>query len=150
MKTIPEALKDLYVAMGGDAEDVANLTVTPDVIEALADVYEGGGGVSTFEATFTATPVVVEGEPTGEFTWDCDKTYAEITEAFESGKILRCHGVVTGLGVESYLTSYAISNSIISFIGIGYMNNSVVYLQAGIENDDSVFGMITPLETAQS
>lgn len=33
-----EALKALYVAMGGAAEDVANLTLNSEVIAALADV----------------------------------------------------------------------------------------------------------------
>ena len=36
MKTIVEALKDLYVALGGKAEDVANLVLNPDVIEKIA------------------------------------------------------------------------------------------------------------------
>lgn len=38
-----EALKKLYVAMGGQAADVANLTITPEIISAIADVYQGGG-----------------------------------------------------------------------------------------------------------
>lgn len=49
MKTNPEALKKLYAAMGGNEEDVENLTVTPDVIEAIADIYEGGGGGASAE-----------------------------------------------------------------------------------------------------
>ena len=43
MKTIIEALQSLYVAMGGQAADVADLTVTPDMIDAIADVYEDKG-----------------------------------------------------------------------------------------------------------
>lgn len=38
-----EALKKLYVAMGGTAADVANLTITPEMISAIADIYQGGG-----------------------------------------------------------------------------------------------------------
>lgn len=49
MKTIPEALKKLYVAMGGNEEDVADISLTPDMIEALADIYEGGGGGASAE-----------------------------------------------------------------------------------------------------
>lgn len=37
-----EALKKLYVAMGGDADDVENLTITPEMISAIADIYQGG------------------------------------------------------------------------------------------------------------
>ena len=35
-----EALKKLYVAMGGAEEDVANLTINADVIAALSDLAE--------------------------------------------------------------------------------------------------------------
>ena len=41
-----EALKKLYVAMGGDADDVENLNITPEMISAIADIYQGGGGSS--------------------------------------------------------------------------------------------------------
>lgn len=35
-----EALKKLYVAMGGAEEDVANLTINADVIASLSDLAE--------------------------------------------------------------------------------------------------------------
>lgn len=43
--TTPEALKNLYVALGGNEEDVANLVITPDVINAIAqlDLSISGG-----------------------------------------------------------------------------------------------------------
>ena len=34
--TTPEALRDLYTALGGSSADVANLSVTPELISALA------------------------------------------------------------------------------------------------------------------
>lgn len=37
MKTV-DALKALYVALGGSADDVANLTLIPEVITAIATV----------------------------------------------------------------------------------------------------------------
>lgn len=46
-----EALKALYVAQGGAAEDVANMTTLSEVIAALA--ANGGGGGSDFTVTFT-------------------------------------------------------------------------------------------------
>lgn len=46
-----EALKALYVALGGQAADVANLNITPEMISAIADVVEGGGGSSLPEVT---------------------------------------------------------------------------------------------------
>lgn len=38
MNTTVEALKNLYVALGGSADDVANITLIPDMINALATV----------------------------------------------------------------------------------------------------------------
>ena len=38
MDTTVEALKNLYVALGGDADDVANITLIPDMINALAAI----------------------------------------------------------------------------------------------------------------
>ncbi len=38
------ALKALYVAFGGDADDVANMVLIPDVIYALATVISATGG----------------------------------------------------------------------------------------------------------
>lgn len=41
--TTLDALKNLYVARGGTASDVADLTVIPDVINALAAFISDGG-----------------------------------------------------------------------------------------------------------
>ena len=38
MNTTVEALKALYVALGGDADDVANISIIPDMINAIAEV----------------------------------------------------------------------------------------------------------------
>lgn len=38
MDTTVEALKALYVALGGTADDVANVTLIPDMINAIAIV----------------------------------------------------------------------------------------------------------------
>lgn len=71
MKTIPEALKDLYVAMGGTAADVANLTLTPDVINAIAEI---AGGVGKDVAMF-------------DYAEKDETNFADrIIEAIESGK----------------------------------------------------------------
>ena len=42
MKTIVEALKDLYVAMGGDDSAVADFSLNPDVIEQIASLVQSG------------------------------------------------------------------------------------------------------------
>lgn len=47
MKTTPEALKDLYVAMGNSAEAVADLNQNVDVLNAFAEAYQGSGDAVT-------------------------------------------------------------------------------------------------------
>lgn len=36
MDTTVDALKNLYVALGGDADDVENIVIIPDMINAIA------------------------------------------------------------------------------------------------------------------
>lgn len=84
------SLKDLYVKMGGSLTDtyddiangvpVADYTVIPDVIEAITQKADsgGGGGGGTFLVTITWD------DTTSKYV--CDKTYAEIKAAFESGQ----------------------------------------------------------------
>lgn len=38
-----DALKNLYVALGGEAADVANITLIPDMINAIAELKESEG-----------------------------------------------------------------------------------------------------------
>lgn len=44
MKTTPEALKDLYVALGGDASAVADASTSVAVMNAIAEKLGGEGG----------------------------------------------------------------------------------------------------------
>lgn len=66
-----EALKALYVAQGGAAEDVAGMTTLSEVIAALA--ANGGGGGSDFTVTFTIDE---------DDNYVSDKTSTEILEQF--------------------------------------------------------------------
>jgi hypothetical protein len=43
MNLTVEALKELYIALGGNATNVANITLIPDMIEAIAAHISGGG-----------------------------------------------------------------------------------------------------------
>lgn len=38
-----DALRNLYVALGGDSADVANITIIPDMINAIATHVASGG-----------------------------------------------------------------------------------------------------------
>lgn len=46
MKTTPEALKDLYVALGGTLADVADMSTTVEVLNAIAAKYDGDDDAS--------------------------------------------------------------------------------------------------------
>lgn len=43
MDTTVQALKNLYVALGGEAADVADITLIPDMINAIAQLKAGDG-----------------------------------------------------------------------------------------------------------
>lgn len=45
MRSTVDALKALYVALGGDADDVAALTLIPDIINLIAALVTASGGV---------------------------------------------------------------------------------------------------------
>lgn len=48
------ALQGLYVALGGNAEDVAELNTIPDMINAIATVVPTGGGGASLPAVTAA------------------------------------------------------------------------------------------------
>lgn len=43
MNLTVEALKELYIALGGSAPNVADITLIPDMIKAIAAHISGGG-----------------------------------------------------------------------------------------------------------
>ena len=43
MNQTVDALKALYVALGGNAADVANITLIPDMVNAIAALVQSGG-----------------------------------------------------------------------------------------------------------
>lgn len=45
MDTTVDALKKLYIALGGNAADVANINIIPDMINALCNVVPASGNV---------------------------------------------------------------------------------------------------------
>ena len=47
MNTTVDALKRLYEKMGGEAEDVENISTIPDMIEELTSIAEPSGSVIT-------------------------------------------------------------------------------------------------------
>lgn len=60
MKTTPEALKDLYVAMGNSADAVADLNQNVDVLNAFAEAYQGSGDAGTIPEAIENITAVAE------------------------------------------------------------------------------------------
>lgn len=75
-----EALKALYVKLGGSATDVAGMTTLSEVIAATSALEIGGIGIPDL---FLITITFDEEENPS-----CDKTYAEINAALTAGKVI--------------------------------------------------------------
>ncbi len=65
MNLTVDALKELYIALGGNVTNVANITLIPDMIKAIAAHISGGGAAELPTVTTTDNGkvlTVVEGE----------------------------------------------------------------------------------------
>lgn len=65
MNLTVDALKELYIALGGTAANVADITLTPDMIKAIAAHISGGGAAELPNVTVADNGkvlTVVEGE----------------------------------------------------------------------------------------
>lgn len=116
------ALQNLYVAMGGDIEDVENITIIPDMINAIA------GLMSVIAPTLD--PFVITLTATSASAGTSDVTAAEIIEAFEAGRKI----VVVGEfdGAEQTLNPIAVSmkDGQIAISAIGIQEPTGVMLEA--------------------
>jgi len=105
MNNIIEALQKLYVALGGQAADVANFNITPEMISAIADVIEGSGG-STLPAVSGGDNgkllTVVEGG------WDKADAPKELpaVDMLDVGKILTVKRSGTQYSWDKYYPNY--------------------------------------------
>lgn len=68
-----EALKNLYVALGGSADEVAALDSNAAIINLFGNVAGGGGGGLVVNASISGSNLVL------------DKTFAEIESAVKAG-----------------------------------------------------------------
>lgn len=131
MKTIVEALQELYIALGGKEEDVSGLVLNPDVIEQIAELAKNGGiggGADNFV-------VHISFDETAQ-TFVISETYEDIKAALEGGKWVygvspdASTGEVMFLHVESY-NSYEIqlcSNPIMTTILGGGAKSITMYV----------------------
>lgn len=74
MRQTVDALRALYVAMGGDADTVASLTLIPDLINAIATLITSGS---------TATLPAVTAADNGKVLKVTDGAWAVGTDATE-------------------------------------------------------------------
>lgn len=74
MRQTVDALRALYVAMGGDADTVASLTLIPDIINAIATLVTSGS---------TATLPAVTAADNGKVLKVTDGAWAVGTDATE-------------------------------------------------------------------
>ena len=76
---IAEALKKIYIKLGGDSAEVLDMSTTTELIQEIAELPLGGGGGGGLVVTITAEIVGDDPVLTG------DKTYSEIMTALNNG-----------------------------------------------------------------
>ena len=85
MLTNVDALKGLYVALGGDVADVANLTTTPELLEKISVV--AGAGASELPAVKKADAGKVL-TVNGNGKWSAGGATLPAVTATDNGKVL--------------------------------------------------------------
>jgi hypothetical protein len=116
------ALQNLYVAMGGDIEDVENITINPDMINAIA------GLMSVIAPTLE--PFVITLTATSASAGTSDKTAAEIMEAFEAGRKVIVNGSFDGADQTLYPIAVSRKDGRIAICAIGIQEPTGVMLEA--------------------
>lgn len=144
-----DALKHLYVALGGDIEDVENIVIIPDMINAIAQVMGGilehtGEMLEPFEIILTATSATAG---------TSDKTAAEIIEAFEAGRKIVVHAELEGAELTLYPSSISMKDGEISLATVGIQEPTHILMEAWMpwsDDDDNTWNMsmytLTPVE----
>ena len=151
--TIPEALKELYVALGGSADDVANMSTNPELIAKIATI--AGSGLPAVSATdngdvltvvdgawgkaepsggdFVVISGTTSGGPGNTFTLTLTgKKISDINALIDAGKI-----VVISTETQNYYLS-RVSESI-AWFGSTYVNNNNQSLQyTGVEMNRTI------------
>ena len=88
MDTTIIALRNLYVALGGTADDVANLTLIPDLINAIAALIDSGATKELPKVTSSDNGklLTVSG---GKWTKAVAPTELPAVTADDNGKVLK-------------------------------------------------------------
>ena len=136
-----EALKALYVKLGGSATDVAGMTTLSEVIAATSALEIGGG--SGIPDLFLITITYDGDDPVS------DKTYAEIAAAVTAGKIIairdgNAFGFTTMAPVSGVYVG-ALSRFVAADVGVvAVMSYTVSFAESGVTvSDPSVYPLVT-------
>lgn len=129
-KTINEALRNLFLELGGNSSELADNSKISDYIDDLVDVLGNGGGASIFNVEFATED---------DETFTCNKTFEEIKEAYDNGSIIRAS--VSGssyLGVDCSTSNFLIDETGATFYFLVIVHDNDGYLQ---EIWDSLWGL---------
>lgn len=98
-KTI-DALRNLYVALGGDADDVANLVIIPELINAIAALIASGATAELPAVTTTDNGkiLLVSG---GKWAKGDAPTELPAVTADDNGKVLKVADGAWGVGEDA-------------------------------------------------
>lgn len=115
MKTTPEALKDLYVALGGTLADVADMSTSVEVLNAIAAKYEGDDDASLNPDAIENIAAVADSlvVPTGKKTITENGTDIDVA-AFEKVDV----NVSGGVGGDFSTATVTIVNNSPGFVGV--------------------------------
>ena len=99
---IAEALKKIYIKLGGDSAEVLDMSTTTELIQEIAELPLGGGGGGGNTLVVNSTPIMEDEEIVG---YTLDKNYSEIKTALLNGMYIQGLQTTTYLedGVSYYL-----------------------------------------------
>lgn len=132
------ALKNLYAAMGGNIENVENITINPDMINALA------GLMSVIAPTLK--PFVITLTATSASAGTSDVTAAEIMEAFEAGRKIVIEGTLNGADNTLYPVTIGMQDGQIAVSSLGIVEPEGILMEAFLpwsDDDDNTWTLKT-------
>ena len=95
-----DALRKLYVALGGDADDVADLVIIPDLINAIAALIASGATAELPAVTNEDNGKVLT-VSSGKWTKAAVPTELPAVTADDNGKVLKVADGAWGVGEDA-------------------------------------------------
>lgn len=100
MDTTIVALKNLYVALGGDADDVTNITLIPDMINAIATLITSGATAELPKVTSGDNGMLLT-VSSGKWTKAAAPTELPAVSATDNGSVLKVIDGAWGVGADA-------------------------------------------------